>query len=118
DGTRALPALTNRPDDQALAAAHVAAGEYVRFTGLVVVGIGVDIAAVGQGNARLIEQAGLLWPDTPHRQEDQVGPQHEFAAGSFFQLPFRPSRTDAFEAGDLAVLAQYFLGEHGPITLH
>ncbi len=45
---RALPAFADRPDDQALPPAHVAAGEHHVFAGLVVVRIRVDIAAVGR----------------------------------------------------------------------
>ncbi len=40
------------PDHQRLAAAHVAGGEHVGRRGLVVVGVGADVAALGRGRRR------------------------------------------------------------------
>src|SRR5690606_18850749 len=79
-GARALAAFANRPDDQRLSAAHVAAGENLVLGSGVAQRIGVDVSAVGETYAGLVEHSGLLRAEETHRQEDQIGGEHELAA--------------------------------------
>jgi hypothetical protein len=61
DRPRAQPPLPDRPDDERLAAAHVAGGEYVRPRGLIVCGIGPHICRAGRDR----RQASSKRPPAP-----------------------------------------------------
>src|SRR5262249_42718680 len=80
DGAGALAALADRPDDQRLAAPHVAGSEQLGNRGLVVIDVGRDVAAPIERGAGLLQHAGFARPQEPHRQQDQVGLELEGAA--------------------------------------
>src|SRR5690606_28030710 len=113
---RALAAFADGPDDQRLAAAHVAAREDLLLRRGIAKRVGFDVAAIGELDARLVEHPSLLRAEETHRQQDQVGGQHELAAGDFLHLAVDPFDADAAEAGDLAVLPDHFLGQHRPVA--
>ena len=59
DGAGALPALADGPDDKALAAPHVAAGEDLVRAGFVVERVGEDIAALVELDAEVPDHSLL-----------------------------------------------------------
>ncbi len=81
----ARTALGDRPHDEALAAAHVAAGEDARLVGHEH-GIALDVAARIEVDAELLEQALLLRAEKTHRQEHQLHGQLEVGALDLLEL--------------------------------
>src|SRR6185436_11119393 len=73
DGAGALAAFADRPHDQRLTAAHVAAGEDVRDRGLVVRHVSLDVATRIERGARLVDKAGDDWAGEAHREQDKIG---------------------------------------------
>src|SRR5262245_57932883 len=73
DRAGALPPFTDRPDDQRLAAPHVAGGEEFGDRGPVVDRVGADIAAGVELDTGLLDHAGPARPEKAHRQEDEIG---------------------------------------------
>src|SRR5690606_22553052 len=118
DGPGGLAAFADRPDDEALPAAHVAAGEDVRLARGVASRAGGDIAASVQSDARAVEQTAALGAGEAHREQDQVGPQREFAAFDLVHASVTPFDAHAFEAGDFTVLGNHALRQHGPVAVH
>src|SRR6478735_6556226 len=90
DRAGALPAFADRPHDQRLAAAHVAAGEHAVLAGGVAQRVGGELAALIERHAGLRQQPGLPRSDEAHRQQDQVGGKHELAARDLLHLPAGP----------------------------
>ena len=86
-------AFTDGPDDEALAAAHVAGAEDAVEVCHVVF-IDGDIAAGVFLEVELLDRAGMLGMDKAHRQKTKIAVEIEFAAGDFLHLitPIRVSR--------------------------
>src|SRR5262245_60883358 len=57
DRPRAEPALADGPDDEGLAAAHVACRKHLGKRGLVVVEVGADVAALVEVDAERLQHA-------------------------------------------------------------
>src|SRR5687767_1452137 len=120
DRAGALPALADRPDDERLASAGVAGGEYLRRAGDVgtlSVGRRLGVAARVLFHAELAEHR-LQRRNEAHRQQHQVGrddglrPRH---LAGLAVLPFQPHGPPRLH---LALLADELLGADGPIPVH
>ena len=96
---------------------HVAGGEHGRHAGHPVL-VAPDVAAVGQPDPELGEQAGPFRSQEAHREQDQIDVHLELAAGD--PVEGRPAvlaahfDLDAVQSGDTAVAgAREALGRHG-----
>src|SRR6266542_5052839 len=69
DRAGALPAFADRPDDQRLAAPHVAGGEDRGYRGLIIERVGGDIAARVELDPGLVQHPRPARPEEPHRQQ-------------------------------------------------
>lgn len=78
-------AFGNGPDDQGLAALHIARGKDARHAGHPVL-IPPDVAAVGEPHAELAQQSVALRTYEPHRQQDQVDLYLELGPGTGLKL--------------------------------
>src|SRR3954451_5526023 len=72
DRAGALPAFADCPDDERLAAPHVAGGEDPRHRTLVIERAGGDIAARVELDPGLFDLPRLARQSTSHRQQDQI----------------------------------------------
>ncbi len=110
------------PDDQGLAASHVAGGKDFGAAGLVVVGVGRNITALvgfyGEGVQHLPHGRGKA-----HGQQDQIGWEghfgasdrvHAHAACRWIGFPFHAHGAQFF---DMAVFALQLDGVDGPVAL-
>jgi hypothetical protein len=79
DAARRLASLPDRPDDQRLPAAEVAAGEHAG-NARHVVGVRLDVAARVELDAEVRQERALLRPQEPQREEDEVALELELAA--------------------------------------
>src|SRR3970040_2076897 len=82
DGTGALPALANRPDDQRLAAPHVAGGENLwhrRYVSARALRLRPGIAPGVLLHAEFLQQR-MHRRDETHRQQNEIGGHVEFRA--------------------------------------
>src|SRR6516165_27961 len=122
DSASALPALADRPDDERLAAPHVAGGEQLRNRGAVVDGIGADITAGIELDTGLLDHAGLARPKKAHCQEDEISLQIEGAARDLLHhkaavWALRPVDPNAIESCHPSVLPDSTFGQHRPVAL-
>ena len=85
DAGGARAALGDRPHDQALAAAHVAAREDARLAGHEAL-VARDVAARVELDAELLEHARALRADEAHRQQHQLARQLEVGALDLLEL--------------------------------
>ena len=124
DRAGALAALADRPDDQGLAAPHVAAGEDLghRWSR----SRPCRPATLPRGSSatpRLLEQARLARAEEAHGQQDQVGLQRRTRcpATSCICHAGRRSRTHSTRTHSSAVTVPSSptraLGQHGPVAL-
>ena len=79
-GSGGFAAFGDGPDDQRLAAAHVAGGEDAGDGGHVV-GVGSNVAAAVERHAQLLDGAVLRGSGEAHGEQDKVGVEGEFGAG-------------------------------------
>ena len=73
DRAGALPSLADRPDDQRLAAPHIARGEQFRHRGPVIERIGRDVAARVERDAGLLESAAVALDGRGNVKADTEG---------------------------------------------
>ena len=109
DGAGANAPLPNRPDDERLAAAHVAGGKHLSQRGLVIGGVGPHVAALVEIDAKRLEQALMHRMDKAHRQQHELGFQLELGAGQRLEALVD---LHAMQFADLAVLAGKILRQH------
>src|ERR1700722_6662999 len=76
----ALAAFADRPNDQRLAAPHIATGEDLRAGGGIPVCVGVDVPSLVQGHTELRQHAFLDWRNEAHRQELEVRSEDELGS--------------------------------------
>ena len=99
------PALGDRPDDQRLAALHVARGEHPRHARHPR-RAPPDVAALGEAHAELLEHPVALGPQEAHGQQGQVAGQGELRAGDLAEdrtaILARNLDPDRLEAADAA----------------
>src|SRR5271166_3459583 len=122
DSASTLPAFADRPDDERLAAPHVAGGEQLRNRGAIVDGIGADIAAGIELDTGLLDHAGLARPEKAHCQEDEISLQIEGATRNLLHhkaavWPLRPVDPNAIESCDPSVFPDSAFGQHRPVAL-
>ena len=86
DRVRGLAAFADRPDHQRLAAAHVAGGEDLVERGLVVVGVGLDVAARVEREPERLDHALVHRMHEAHRQQHEIGLDLELGAGDRLEL--------------------------------
>src|SRR5690348_3552502 len=79
---RRTATLTDGPDDEGLAAAHIAGGEDAGDAGHVVV-VHHDVAAGVELEAKLLDGAWVLGADEAHGQQAQVTVDGVLGAGDF-----------------------------------
>src|SRR5690606_25395778 len=101
DGPRGLPALADGPDDQRLAAPHVAGGINSIDRGLVAEGICEEIAALVEPGAELVEHAVMDGVGKADGHQHQIGWQQKIAALDGLAIP---PHAGAFDAHDMAAL--------------
>src|SRR6185312_1649936 len=105
DDARALAPLGDRGDHQRLPDAGVAAGVDASLVGAVG-HLGLDVAAVVEGDAGLLQQARVLGVLEADGDEHEVGLQDELAAGHWRQVPRRAAgHLTRVDVADAAVLA-------------
>ena len=121
---RALPPFANRPDDERLAAPHIARGEHVRHIGCVggrsalcmtFVGVCLCIATSIALDAKSLQHRRHRMHKA-HRQQHQVGLHFPCAARDFLHLAVFPFDPRGFEPGDLPVFADQGLRGDRPIA--
>src|SRR6202008_4752584 len=104
---RALPAFADGPDDQRLAAAHVAAREDLGVAGLIPQGVREDVAALVQLEAEVLDHPLLHRAEEAHGEQHEIGLELELGTGDRLELAVSP-RAD--QLLDLPVLT---LEAHG-----
>ena len=109
DRVGGVAALGDRPDDQALAAGHVAGGEDL-LDARPLVRVGLDVAHRVELDAELLEHPLALGADEAHRQQDEVGGVHGLGPGDLDELGAAVLDLhldpDGLQALDAAVLAE------------
>src|SRR5580704_4740161 len=108
DGVRGLAALADRPDDEGLAAPHVAAGKDLWNRRFVAHLIGLDVSA-RERDAEIFQKPLMLRRNEAHGKEDEIGPELEGAVWDFLKIRIEP-HADEFLHG--AILAAQFLGQN------
>src|SRR5215212_4308651 len=86
DRARRLAALANRPDDQRLAAAHIACHEDLACTRAIIPVVGEHVAPSVDRDLGLLDQPGPHRARKADRQEDEVGLEEELGAGNGLPL--------------------------------
>src|SRR5260370_22080141 len=81
DRPRAQATLADRPDHQRLAAAHVARRKHVRARGLIVGGVGADVAARVEIDAERLQQTLVYRMHETHREQYELRVEVELGAG-------------------------------------
>src|SRR5439155_20917039 len=100
-GFGAVAALADGPDDERLAASHIAAGENAVATGPIIAHRCFDIALRRQRDTRTLERAFPSRTEKTHRQEDELGLDLELGAGDRLDLLAAVGPVDELGAGAL-----------------
>ena len=97
---RGLTALADRPHHQRLAAPHVAGGEDLRVRGLILVGVGLHVAARIELEPERLDHALVHRMHEAHGEQHEIGLEVELGAGDRLELVVA---AHAFELRDLDV---------------
>ncbi|ABA48089.1 hypothetical protein BURPS1710b_3715 [Burkholderia pseudomallei 1710b] len=119
DRARALAAFADRPDDERLAAAHVARGEHLvdrRVVRAIALGARARVAARVLRDAERLEHGRGRLRET-HREQHEVGLDLELGIRHFLHLAVDPRDARRDQLLDLAVPAFETFRRHRPVAL-
>src|SRR5580700_1937126 len=109
-----LAALADRPDDERLAAAHVAGRENLVDRCPVALGVGLDIAAPVERELERLDHAFVHRMDEARRKQHKVGRDLEFGARDRLELGIAAHTAQSLDA---AALANELLAQHREVAL-
>src|SRR5204862_3510331 len=99
-----LPAFADGPDDQRLAASHIACREDAGDVGHLL-RVGRDVAALVDFNAELLQHSLPFGSEEAHCKKHEIGIDREFAPGNFAHVAAFKFNAAAVELFDLSIAA-------------